>query len=559
MDMNRAVVLAILTCITISVISSYLSIAYLPAPSESRPIPRFRSLAELINYVSRAEESYAYGPIAIKFRISGQAFGEAGPLADLEYSLTNVQVEGIDEADLAKTDGRYIYAVSGNKVYVVELHPNASVLSTISLDRSISGIYVYSNKLVVTSSEPIVIAFDAVGIKAIFPRPAGSYLYVYDLTNPREPSLVKNVSFNGPIIESRLSGGVLYALVRAPVKEDGLRIALPKLVVDGKSCTIEANEIYYVPGSMYAPVFTLIFAINLDTLNYGCTTIMMGYADVLYMSKENIYLASAVGAKSATEIYRLKVEGVSVKPEAVGEVPGAVMNRFQLDEYGEYLRVSTYTFAGPDKSCTNVFVLDRSLKVVGSLTGLAESEYLYATRFWGNYAYLVTFRVIDPLFVIDLRDPRNPRVVGELKVPGFSSLLQPLWNNLVLGVGYEVDEGARVRYFKLSLFDVSDPRMPMEVGKLSIEGAYSEAAYEPHALLKVPKLSYVGMPVVKSTPAYLVAKADEKGLRLMKELPLKYVGYARGMYVGNALYVVSGSGIDVYSLDDLRLIERVNF
>ncbi|MBC7106258.1 MAG: beta-propeller domain-containing protein, partial [Firmicutes bacterium] len=176
-----------------------------------------------------------------------------------------------------------------------------------------------------------------------------------------------------------------------------------------------------------------------------------------------------------TVVHKFRVAGADVAYLGRGEVPGRVLDQFSMDEYGGHFRSATTTegFLFPERPATrnNVFVLDENLQVVGRLTGLALSERIYAARFTGDRAYLVTFRVVDPLFVVDLRDPRQPRVLGELKIPGYSEYLHPYDENHLIGIGREAAEapvpagqGTLIfpppvvdRGLKVALFDVSDP------------------------------------------------------------------------------------------------------
>jgi uncharacterized secreted protein with C-terminal beta-propeller domain len=188
----------------------------------------------------------------------------------------------------------------------------------------------------------------------------------------------------------------------------------------------------------------------------------------------------------------------------------------------------------------------------------------------------VTFRRIDPFFVMDLSNPTSPKILGELKIPGFSSMLQPLWNNLVLGIGYEVDNQTRIMRLKLSLFDVSDPSNPKEIGKLiykEADWAWSEAAYNHRAILKIDKYGYVGIPVREDTvyidPAtgvkklregYLMLNASQEGLekiglltieRTLNETYWYRSPYTRGVYIDDILYIVTTGQINIYQLPDL--------
>jgi len=608
--MSRGVSIILTLVIIIAILSLgilYYRNFYRP-PASEEILPRFRSIEEVRDYIStHAQSGFFYG-IA--------EYGRAAPLAAThmekagageetpEYSLTNVQVEGIDEADYVKTDGRYIYLIKNNILYIVHAYPptELNIVNEIRVaNATISGIYIHDSKIVLITHtayykilplKTITEEDEGPGVKV---RKLLSSILVYDVTDPFNPILVKNVSFAGEIRDTRLMNGVLYSIVyEYSVKYN---ITLPEYYIDGVKYSIDPSEIYYSPDAKdYGFQYVIIFTLNLDNFQHNVFTMLTGYTNILYMSYKNIYLTQTTWRpfilyeeieknRITTKIYKFKINilpdgGAEISPYAVGEVPGYINNRLQLDEYKGFLRVSTYNWVvittNPfvSKSYTSIFILDEDMEIVGSLTGLGESEHLYATRFMGDYAYLVTYRRVDPLFVIDLSNPEDPKVAGELKIPGFSSMLQPIWNNLIIGIGYETDNETRIIGLKISLFDVSDPKNPVEIGKIVFsEGGWgwSEAAHDIHAILKVPKLEYVGIPVelygVKGKTAYLVVKANETGLYKEGLIELHKVNdnaqfypwyyYMRGLYIGDYLYIVTGNQVEVYTLSTLEYINHI--
>jgi len=612
--MSRGVSIILTLVIIIAILSFgilYYRNFYRP-PTSEEILPRFRSIEEVRNYIStHAQLGFFYGiaeygraaPLAATMMEKAGA-GEETP----EYSLTNVQVEGIDEADYVKTDGRYIYLTKDNVLYIVDAYPpdELNVVNEIELaNGTISGLYVYEAKVVIITHTvyyevlPLRMVIGEEGTKPMIKarKPVSSIL-VYDVTDPFNPVLVKNVSFVGEIRDTRLMNGVLYSVVyEYAVKYPENNVTLPEYYIDGVRYEVDPNKIYYSPDAKdYGFQYIIIFTLNLDNFYSSIFTMLTGFTNVFYMSYYNIYLTQTVWRptpfleetslnKVVTKIYKFKIQvllngGVEIAPYAVGEVLGYINNRLQLDEYKGFLRVSTYNWivitTNPfvSKSYTSIFILDEDMEIVGSLTGLGESEHLYATRFMGDYAYLVTYRIVDPLFVIDLSNPEDPKVAGELKIPGFSSMLQPIWNNLIIGIGYETDNETRIIGLKISLFDVSDPKNPVEIGKIVFsEGGWgwSEAAHDIHAILKVPKLEYVGIPVelygVKGKTAYLVVKANETGLYKEGLIELHKVNdnaqfypwyyYMRGLYIGDYLYIVTGNQVEVYTLSTLEYINHI--
>ena len=540
----------------------------------------------------------------------------ASPLSkssQLEYSSTNVQVEGIDEQDYVKTDGRYIYVADYNTVYIVNAYPpeDMKLESVINIsNNTIQGIYVYDDMLILLLLKSIY--FYRYGVvresAAILPyryQPI-SMILIYDVSNKGEPVLYKNITIDGYIVESRLYNGKLYVVSSAEpyiiifgedMREPNVEYKLPTFWMDGDEMNIRPEDIYYITDAKdFDFNYISVYAVDLETMDLNGISILAGYSAVLYMSYENIYLAQPYYAEEElgnntlleaatqyTKIFRIGVDGLELVPEAVGMVVGSISSQLQMDEYKGYLRVSTFTWIFKRDgwtSSTNIFILDMNMEVVGSLTGLGKSEMLYSTRFLGDYAYLVTYRIIDPFFVVDLSDPENPHVLGELKIPGFSSMLQPINDRYVVGIGLDED-----RVLKISLFDVSDPASPSEVDKLVINGShYSEALYTHRAILKVPNMNVLAIPI----GYYEVLVVDRNGSKIAASITIpklaifriedgsielegivdapynvsdiyRYYGYTRGVYIEGYIYVVNNHGVAVYTYPDLENVEEIYF
>jgi hypothetical protein len=169
-------------------------------------------------------------------------------------------------------------------------------------------------------------------------------------------------------------------------------------------------------------------------------------------------------------------------------VAGHLLNQFAMDEYEGFLRVATTTGTpwGGDGSESQVVVLaerDGVLTQVGSVGNMGEGERIYSVRFIGETGYVVTFRQVDPLYVLDLRDPERPVISGELKIPGYSAYLHPLGDGLLLGVGQDADSDGRVLGAKATMFDVSDPANPREIGSWSMRDGYTDVEWDHLAFL----------------------------------------------------------------------------
>ncbi|MFC7382608.1 beta-propeller domain-containing protein [Sphaerisporangium rhizosphaerae] len=202
-----------------------------------------------------------------------------------------------------------------------------------------------------------------------------------------------------------------------------------------------------------------------------------------------------------TEVHRFDISGAGV-PEYVasGAVPGRLLNHYALSEYEGNLRIATTTFDGAGvatgRRSSAVYVLDAgTLSKVGEVTGLGAGERIYSVRFIGPVGYLVTFRQVDPLYTLDLRDPAAPKVTGELKITGFSAYLHPAGDGRLIGVGQEASEEGRTLGTQISLFDVSDPAKPARLARFHQEKSGSEAEWDPHAFLYWPATGLAMLPL----------------------------------------------------------------
>ena len=250
----------------------------------------------------------------------------------------------------------------------------------------------------------------------------------------------------------------------------------------------------------------------------------------------------------------IKIGLNNFKIDANGEVPGYPLNQFALDEYEGNLRIATtvgersgsFYWIGRGDSLNDVYVLDKNLKEKGSVLSLGETERVYSVRFVGDMAYVVTFRQIDPFYVLDLSNPAQPELKGELKIPGYSSYLHPISKDIILGIG---KEGSKV---KLSLFNVSDPENPQEVSKYSLDEYWSEAVDNHHAFLLDKKHGVFFIPGGKG--AY-VFSYDNNQLSLTKAL--SKTGVKRALYIDDYLYIIGQEEISVINENDWTEVNKL--
>jgi uncharacterized secreted protein with C-terminal beta-propeller domain len=431
-----------------------------------------------------------------------------------------------------------------------------------------------------------------------------TYIKVYDISDRANPRLQRELSADGQYVSSRMIGDYAYVVINEPVYEQENAPNLPKVYFGGNETEIiPATDIYYSNVSDYYYMYTTVMAINTQNDDQEPTyeTILLGASSNLYVSLNNIYLTfpvwgTGVGDFDKTSIQRIQIEGDQIEYVASGEVPGMVLNQFSMDEYGDYFRVATTTHGQTTQN--NVYILDMGLNVTGSLTGLAPGERIYSARFIGERGYLVTFKQVDPLFVIDLSDPENPRELGYLKVTGYSDYLHPYDETHIIGIGKETTEAGEFAWYqgiKISLFDVSDVSNPREISKLEIgdRGTDSPVLWDHKAFLFDKSRNLLVMPILvaevdqsdypEGVPswaygepvwqgAYVFDISLDQGLQLKgkithienpSELEQGYYylysscSVQRSLYIDDVLYTISDAKIMMNNLENLDYINEV--
>lgn len=645
----RKQVAAILVLVSL-VVSAGAIVFVVSAPSASGLVP-FHSYSELTDFVTGAHASQqsAYGGSGL---FAGPARGpNASPTMGLpagasppSYSGTNIQVAGVDELDMVKTDGTYIYIVSQGELDILLAYPAtdlhvASRVPLGNLTQSVTGtnvthsvgLFLSGTKLLAVADaypnrwgtpDPILVASPTLAAPttstvAAFVSSQITFAFLFDVTDPGSPVLEHTIGITGSTATGRMIGSTVYLVTNEWIRQVNDTYPPPQTCTDGTCRDLSPGEILRDPQSADAWDYTNLLAIDLTTGDSRPMSIVTGGSSVLYMSPTALYLAfykwfvPSVGPlpmmipirtdASWTTIYKLVADGLTVQAVASGNVPGSLLNQYSMDESNGYLRVATTVrdFSGNGTTVTNdVYVFDPSLALVGSVTGLAPGESIFAVRFLGDRAYVVTFRKIDPLFVIDLSDPTSPKVSGFLEMPGFSEYLYPLDAGHLVGVGKDAlpaDEGNFSWYqgLKLGLYNVTNPTAPSETANVTIgdRGTQSEVLNDPHAFLYVPDRQYVVLPVDLAIvdpndypggiPAYAWGQVVWQGAyvyRVNETTGFEYVGriahgngtvdpnsgwygsaiqIRRSLYIGDILYTISETEVHANSLADLSEVAAV--
>jgi inhibitor of cysteine peptidase len=534
--------------------------------------------------VTRSEETYLQGS-------SDQLYLRNIESSDSSsYSTTNVQVSGVDEADTVKTDGEMMYIVRGSSVMIVAAHPEDSMETIAVIEPSdvlgfeqgevrlaVSGLYVWEAKLVVVAN---VYEYEEVFDLWAYVLPTTrqvncqrAIVSVFDLADPSKPLLESSTGISGSHLATRMIDGIVYMVAQWGIYSMDGNVLIPKTWNHDSRDDIDAGHIYYDGGTQCSDAFVNLMAVDVSDGKHKEMSVVTGYASTVYMSMNALYLtypkwsgdlmwaedslAPEDESTTRTTIHKVEVDGLRMSAIATGEVRGWLLDQFSMDESGGMLRVATTTsWVSPGN---NVYVLSADMVTIGSLEGLAPTERIYASRFLGDTLYLVTFRQVDPLFVIDLSAPSAPVVLGELKVPGFSSYLHPVSDGLVLGVGSQ--DG----YVKLSLFDVSDPANPTEADNYIVEDkSWTPVSYDHKALLFDPARDLLVIPITtydytssytSQSAAWAFNVSAEDGISLWGKVVHDETDYyshiERSLYIDDTLYTLSYSCIVASSLDDL--------
>ncbi|MGC9067612.1 MAG: beta-propeller domain-containing protein [Thermoprotei archaeon] len=577
----------------------------------AKGIKSFSSYNELRFFISK-HLSYnvipVYGTATLETPLRATASDQSS-----YYSKTNVQVEGIDELDIVKTDGKYIYVASNNTVYIIMAYPPeySNILSKIVLDGKIIGIFLFNDKLSVIMSKDSNDNYE-VSIK------------IYDIEDRNIPKLITDFSVNGFYFESRAIEDYIYLIAKVPavnfhktflwgVPNPDIfeSVKIPMIKINDAIINIPANQIFYLPESNETYYeYTIIAALNVNGYeNPAIGAFLLGDAHTLYMALHNLYITSAKWKAPPvlsnmpiirnfyenTLIYRFSVSGNNIKYKASGEVPGTILNQFSIDEYNGYLRVTTTRWDAEPKN--DVYILDvNNMKIISNITDLAPGEWIYSARFIGDKGYLVTFKKTDPLFVIDLSSPIHPKVLGWLKIPGYSNYLHLYDETHVIGIGKDTVEDSYGNFawyqgIKISLFDVSDPKNPKEIAKYIIgdRGSDSPILNDHKALLFDYKRKLLAIPVLvavkdpNSPPyeygkpiwqgAYVFNVSLEKGFVVIGKIShlnttmnltsnLFYEGkyfIKRILYIDDVLYTISDKMIKMNSIKDMSELNKIIF
>lgn len=559
------------------------------------------------------------------------------------FSTTNLQELGVDEADIVKTDGIVLVALSYDKLYVADVSGVPKLLGSLSLGEiTPQSLFLVDDRVFVIGStwQVMPMVDDArAGIVAenAFWMPPDLAMVEVDISDPKRPVETSRMTMKGNVLAARMVEDSIRLVVTGQppslpfVTPDMILTRWPfaqqqdpraweraeRLALSQNRAIISSSQINdWLPavqvtgsgglstitpdcGSLARPAqfsgLNLTSVLTFDTDSSDPTTPVDAFGLVsdavnVYSSTDNIYVATQqwqnwgavpegewdrVAGFTTTEIHRFDLSDPSaVSYQGSGEVAGWLYSQWAMSESGGYLRVASTTQSPwwgqrPETTQSIVSVLgieESGLVQVGAVTGLGVTEQIYAVRFIGDKGYVVTYRQVDPLYVIDLSDPRDPAVAGELKIPGYSAYLHPINDHLLLGVGQDGDLEGRTIGTQVALFDVTDPTAPTQIDKLTLPGAYSGAEWDHHAFLYWPESDDAGLVVIPIQggdndgwwQGSLAVDVDSGGVREVGQL--EQSGYVlRNLIVGDRLLTVTDTGIQSYDYDSLEPGDWVSF
>ncbi len=461
------------------------------------------------------------------------------------YTKTNIQVDGVDEGDIVKTDGTYIYTCSedaiGSTVKIVKADgANTKKVSSFCIDQfSIYEFYIDNGMFT-------AIGRDWSGDSKYRQQTA---LVVYDISDVNHPILRGKRTQSGDYETSRKNGNFLYTISLMHV-DDEYQKSKKETYIPGIDDTLVPEANLHRPKDLSTAQYIVITALDITKPEqYSDSCGILNDSEVYYVSEKNLYIVSSSHERTtASIISKFSYHEGQLDFVCETTVRAEVLNQFSLDEHNGYLRfVGTTQHLGTTSN--GLYILDEQLKAVGSVSHLAAGERIYSSRFMGDYAYFVTYRETDPLFAVDVTNPKNPIVLDALKIPGFSEYLHPYGDGLLLGIGQDVSDGNE--HVKLSMFDISTPTALKELNKrLLEEGSYSMANHNHKALLVDPQRNVIGFATenYSDEAKYVLYRYTKDGFKRIASLSPPGLGFesSRGLFIGDYFYLVDA--VDAYGV-----------
>ena len=515
------------------------------------------------------------------------------------YSTTNLQTDGVDEADFIKTDGKYIYTLSDQQIYITDVSGKQMELSTvlkpdlISNDR-ILEMYIDQNRLVLAvqhtetsldeqsaTIEPYdpndsngqekyyrdrsIEETDNTG--GIIPleesqcykisAEQSTILYTYDLTNMKNPVLLGTYTQDGYYQTSRKIDDTIYLFTTENLNNTTTDLTdahknsgkfLP--LINGKELSYDT---IYLPENGNQGL--MMSSIQLDQPNQTVdqSMIIHNNADI-YVSTDALYLYQNDHQNQTpkTQIAKFSIQEGIFQAVGAASVDGQILDTFAINDSQGKLRVLTTGTDDTGESSNNLYLFNGDFIQTACLTGIAKGEQIYAARYFGDTAYFITYRNTDPLFAVDLSDEHDPKILGELKITGFSEYLHFWGNHQLLGIGYETDpESGLQQGLKLVMFDISNPTELNTIDSFVIKDAYySPALYNYKCVLVDAEENLIGFSTdMSQNHAYMVFSFENGSFKQKLKVDFSTANNTytseqnRGIYIDNKFYIVNANEI----------------
>ena len=485
-----------------------------------------------------------------------------------DYSTTNLQMEGVDESDIAKIDGSYIYTVEDKYIVITDIRDGKLKEVTRFLPKDcgasdrVMEIYVDGDQLILvvqcyetSLEEDSAFCYEMNGKST-------TQIQVYSIVDRKNPEFEGRLIQDGYYNTSRKIGDIVYLFTQYNMTSDVVGYVekeytsvIPK--VNGEK--VAASEIYLPESSGESGILVSSLDVNKPDKVLDSKLVISGYAQT-YISKDALYLYEEdYDGAMITNIAKFALDEGRISGVAAAAVRGYVRDTFAINASDGYLRVLTTDYSTEDE-VNALYILDENMKLTGQLTGIAPGEEIYAARFMGNTGYFVTYRNTDPLFTVDLSDPAKPEIIGELKVTGFSEYLH-FWDDThLLGIGYESDENTgNIENIKLSMFNIENPGEVTEEAKLVLKDVdYSEALYDYKSVIISKDKNLIGLVCEdysgsRTKQTYQIYSYENGTFKKQAEIPgINGVNYenVRGMYSGNVFYLWINDNITSYDMTD---------
>lgn len=503
----------------------------------------------------------------------------AVPEVSADFSETNIQVKGVDEADIIKTDGNYIYSVQKGNVNIISINPasDMKLSSVIKSEENETPIELYADGDILT----VIYSVYDKNTKRFY---ADNKIKcsIFDISDRTYPKVSHSYTTDGNYVSSRKIADNLYIITTAHIWKEKGEIKLPCIRdfnFEKEEKEINLNKCYFLPEKNYNS-FVTVSSVNVTKPDKKVQSqSYLGNGQEIYMSSESLYISAQTGLK--TNIYKFILDNGNVIYNTKATVPGTLVNQFSMDEFNGNFRIAT-TYRENGTLMNGMFIFDRAMIERGSVTEIAPTEQIYSVRFVGNKAYMVTFRNTDPLFVLDLGDIDNPKILGKLKIPGYSTYLHPVDENNILGFGMDADENGTLSGMKMALFDVSEVENPKQkfVEKIGERNTSSPLINNHKALLYMPGKNLLAFPVneynkhsTESRPVAKIYSFDiERGFDLRGEIHhideedilksgdnyyFPHREIERIIYANDSLFTISSKKIQSNKFEDLKFISDI--